>query len=418
MADKIISGQRIRFYPTKGQIALAGRCFTVSRMVYNQALAQMEAAYRAEQKLSLNEVSKLWTVFRQSGEYQDVPRSVADQALRHLDAAYQRFFKSLKEGGKPAYPKPKGKFSPDHFSLNVDSRQMTIAAAWAEGRILLPGFGLCKLRGLRPGGSQPKIITVSRDALGRFWLSFNHERGDAAFPEATEGAGTMVGIDLGIATFATLSDGTKIANPRHLQRRLKALKRSHRALSRCAKKSNRSAKRKRAVALIHAQVAQARNDFIHKTATSILKRFDVVAVEDLNVQGMAANKRLARHIMDLGLGRFVRALEYKAKWYGRTVLKCGRWDPTSQCCSLCGDRGTKLPLSVRAWTCQKCGALHDRDENAAVNVLNFALGKSAARGGTEPPDKPAAPVNREPAFDHAEAATMADAALALGDSKS
>ena len=409
VTDQILSGQRVRWYPSKGQKALARRCFDVSKMVYNQSLAQLESAYRSEQKLSVYDVSKRWTEFKRTGEYQDVPSSVAKNTMRHLDAAFKGFFASVKKGAKPAYPKQKGRFSPDQFSLAIDPRHLDKSEAWAAGRILLPGFGLCKTSGIRAGG-QPKTVAVSRDALGRYWLSFCHERVLNELGAPSEGAGSMVGIDLGISTFATLSDGSKIENPRHLQRQLKALKRSQRALSRCMAKSNRRAKRKLVVAKLHAKVAASRADFLHKTSTGILKRFDLVAVEDLNVKGMMANKRLARHIGDLGLSEFVRQLEYKAKWYGRSVLKCGRWDPTSQICSACSDRGCKLSLSVRSWTCQKCGAVHDRDGNAARNVLSFALRNRVGVEGQEPRRVAGDPSKRELLVDHAEAHTTCAAA--------
>lgn len=411
MTDALLIGQRIRFYPTSGQKALARQCFGQSRMVYNQALAQMEDAYRAGSKLSTFDVSKRWTQFKRAADnHQQQPASVAGHALRNLDSAYKNFFRRVKSGkGHAGFPKPKGKFSPDQFSLGIDPRHNDKAEAWAAGRVLLPAFGLCKLRGARIQGTLPKTIAVNRDDVGRYWLSFANARTPRGIGEPSEGAGSMVGVDLGITTFATLSDGTKIANPRHLKQRLKALKRSQRALSRCQAKSNRRRKRRRIVARLHAKVAQARDNFIHQTSIALLKRYSVIAVEDLNVKGMAANKRLSRHVMDLGLSKFVTALEYKARWYGRHVLKCGRWDPTSQVCATCQVRREKLPLSVRDWTCQNCGTQHDRDENASKNVLSFALaGKARGVEGEEPVAVSQRPAKRKPPFDHLEAHVTCD----------
>lgn len=398
MTDPVLTGQRARWYPTRGQRVLARQCFDQARMVYTQALAQMEDAYGRGAKLSTFDVSKRWTEFKRAHEqHQQQPSSVAGQALRHLDAAYKSFFRRMKSGHGPAgFPKLKGKFAPAQFSLAIDPRHADKAKAWVVGRVLLPGFGLCKLRGARIEGSQPKTIAVSRDPAGRYWISFSNERTPKDLGEPSEGAGSMVGIDLGIETFITLSDGTKIANPRHMKRRLRALRCSQRALSRCQTRSRRRYKRRLAVARLHAKVTQAREDFIHQTSAAVLKRYGTVAVEDLNLKGMVKNRRLARHIQDLGLAKFVQALEYKARWYGRSVLKAGRWDPTSQVCSACGDRSLKLLLSVRKWTCQKCGAQHDRDENAAVNVLRFALaGKAGSVEGSTHSVVSRIPVKRE-----------------------
>lgn len=396
-ARAVMRGQRIRFYPTAGQRALLRRCFAVEKMVYNQALHQMESAYRSDQNLGINEISKRWTEFKKAGHETDVPRTVVTMTLRHLDAAFKSFFRSVKQGDKPAYPRPKGKFSPDQCTFQISPGDHSDS-------IRIPGVGPCRVRGRRPGN--PKMVSVCRDAVGRYWLSFASE----FEPELLAPNEDAIGIDLGITNFATLSDGTKIDNPRHLQRRLKALKRSQLALSRCMAKSNRRAKRKIKVARLHAKVAQAREDFLHKTSTNIVKRFGVIASEDLNVRGMVKNKRLARHISDLGMSRFVEMLKYKSTWYGRIFVQCGRWDPTSQVCSECGCRGGKLPLSVREWTCAECGSTHDRDTNAAVNVLAFAVGKTVGRGGLEPPGSFRELCEASTAFDHAEAHTTCDAA--------
>ncbi len=369
----IVVGQRVRWYPTAGQTQLAWRCFNQARMVYNQGLHQLEVAYRSEQKLTVNQLSLLWTQFKATDPRQfDVPSQVGQQALRHLDTAFKNFFRRVKAGGKPGYPKPKGRFSPDQCSLTLDSRSNAIQRAWSAGVLQMPGFGICKTRGLRSDGSLPVTVALSRDAVGQYWLSFNHDRKPPAITAPTEGWNSEVGVDLGLAHFAILSNGEKIDNPRHLNGRLKALRRNQKKLSRCTPGSKRYGRRKQHVAVLHSKVADARSDFLHQTSNRLLIRFGAIAVEDLNVQSMAKNKKLARHILDLGLSTFVAQLQYKAIWRGRSVEQCGRWDPTSQVCSACGHRGEKLSLSIRSWTCQACNTEHDRDVNAARNVLLYA----------------------------------------------
>ncbi len=402
------AGQRVRWYPTPGQREMVRRYFNQSRMVYNQGLWQIEAAYRSGEKCSVIELSRRWTEFKiRDPEQRLIPSSVAVQALRHLDSAFKHFFRRVKlKKGPVGYPKAKGRFSPDECSLTIDPRHAGKASAWQAGELLLPGLGTCRVRGAQFIGDAPKTVTALRDALGRYWLSFNHSRPvrDLGAPEA--GWSSEVGIDLGITHFATLSTGQKIDNPRHLNQRLKALRRSQRAFSRCQKGSNRRRRRKAQVARLHDRVAAARNDFLHQTATSLLKQFGAIAVEDLNVSGMVRNKRLARHIQDLGLSRFVELLKYKAFWYGRSVIQCDRWDPTSQVCSLCGERGAKLPLSIRAWTCSSCSTIHDRDVNAARNVLLYARGKCVQDvEGDTPAAAPRRPMKRQPIFDRPEALT-------------
>jgi len=201
---------------------------------------------------------------------------VYNQALRHLDSAFKHFFRRVKLGQKPGYPAQKDARSPDQCSLTIDPRHQSKAEAWARGELQLPGFGLCRVRGLRHDGSQAKTVALSRDATGRYWISFNHQRAPTALPAPSEGWHSEVGVDLGITTFATLSTGEKIQNPRHLQHRLKALRRNQRRLDRCQHGSRRRRRRKREVARLHAKVRQARDHFLHSTAIRLLQRFGTV----------------------------------------------------------------------------------------------------------------------------------------------
>jgi len=198
--DTVVAGQR----------DLAHRCFGQARMVYNQALHRPEAAHRGGQKLSINRISQPWTQFKAAHPEHSVPSSIDGRALRHLDSAFQHFFRRVKLGQKPGYPTPKDARSPEQCSLSIDPRHQSKAEAWARGELHLPGFGLCRVRGLRPGGSEPKTVTLSRDATGRDCISFNNQRAPTALSAPSEGWHSEVGVDLGITTLATLSTGEKI----------------------------------------------------------------------------------------------------------------------------------------------------------------------------------------------------------------
>lgn len=370
-------------------------------MVYNQALHLYESAYREERRLSFNEISAQWTLFKRAdGSWDDVPSAVATQSLRHLQAAFTRFFANAKKGVRPAgYPQSKGRTWAPSASFQIPNRRPENDRLWATGTLRVPGFGPCKVRGLRIGGSLPKTVTLSRDRSGAYWWSFTHE---ADLQELQQPSAASVGIDLGITRFATLSDGTVIDNPRFLEKALRALRSEQRAMSRCEPKSTRREKRRRRIARLHAKVTAQRQDFLQKTTTALIRRYRLIGIEDLNVRGMMQNRRLARRLSDVGFGGFVRLLEYKSYWYGRDVLKCGRWDPTTQACSVCGGRNeARLSLSVRTWTCESCGAQHDRDFNAARNVLHYALGTSVGVEGSDHREVSGSPKKRERPYENA-----------------
>lgn len=244
----------------------------------------------------------------------------------------------------------------------------------------LPKLGEVKVRWSRVPTGTPKMVTLSRDTIGRYFVSFTCEE----VIEAKPLIGNVVGLDLGIKDVVVSSDGYKSGNPRHLKRQQRHLKRQQRRLARMQKGSNRRAKQQLRVARIHAKVAAMRADFLHKTTTEIIRSADIIALEDLNVSGMVKNHCLAGAIADVGMGEFRRQIEYKANWYGRRVVFADRWAPTSRTCSECGQVQDKMPLKVRDWTCD-CGAHHDRDENAAKNILKFAtVGNTGiARGASK-----------------------------------
>ncbi|MFC6559130.1 transposase, partial [Nonomuraea cavernae] len=219
-------------------------------------------------------------------------------------------------------------------------------------------------------------VTVIKDAAGRYFASFVVQVTETALPKVA----AATGIDLGLGHFAVLSDGTKVASPRFLRRAEKKLKKAQRALSRKQKGSANRAKARTEVARAHAKVADARREFHHQTSTRIIRDNQAVYVEDLAVTGLARSK-LAKSVHDAGWSAFVGMLEYKAALSGRTFAKIDRWFPSSKLCSACGRLAESMPLNVREWTCP-CGAVHDRDVNAAINIL--AAGRRQVAAGRKP----------------------------------
>ena len=254
---------------------------------------------------------------------------------------------------------------------------MTKARVLGNGRLRLPKIGDVEVRWSRDLPAAPTSVTVIRDAADRFFASFVVEAGREPLADTDR----ECGIDLGLTHFAVLNDGTKIAAPKFLRRAEKKLRRAQRDLSRKQEGSGNRGKARVRVARAHAHVKDARRDFHHKLSTAIIRDSQAVYVEDLSVRGLART-RLAKSVHDAGWSAFVSMLEYKAKLHGRDFHRIGRWEPTSQVCSACGVKDGPKPLSVRGWECAACGAVHDRDLNAAKNIL--ALGRRErlnARGG-------------------------------------
>ncbi|MFF9077125.1 RNA-guided endonuclease InsQ/TnpB family protein [Streptomyces sp. NPDC014872] len=360
-----------RLYPNGPQRSALARAFGCSRVVYNDGLRARETARAAGGPFpKTGDLSKLLiTEAKKTGERAwlgEVSAVVLQQSLRDLDTAYRNFFDGLK-GKRPRMGAPR-------FKSRRDNRQavrFTANARWkiTTGKDLsLPKIGDVRVKWSRTLPSVPSTVTVVKDAAGRYFASFvvGTEPGEV-LPEVTP----EVGIDLGLTHFAILSDGTKIESPRFLRRAEKKLKREQRRLSRKAKGSGNRTKARTKVARAHARVADARREFHHQLSTRLIRENQAVAVEDLCVKGLART-RMAKSVHDAGWSAFVKMLEYKAARYGRTFVRIGRFEPTSQVCSQCGVKGGPKPLHVREWECGACGAVLDRDINAAVNVAKAA----------------------------------------------
>jgi len=357
-----------RAYLTPAERCASARAFGCARVVWNDALAYRHAARDAAQPYPTDaEMSARLTASKATPErawLSEVSSVVLQQSLADLSKAYRAFFSSL--SGNRTGPK----VEPPRFKSRRDSRQSVRFTANSRfkildnGRLRLPKIGDIEVRWTRDLPAAPTSVTLIRDAAGRYFLSFVVDVGPQPLPE-TE---AECGIDLGLTHFAVMDDGTKIAAPKFLRRAERKLRRAQKDLSRKQKGSRNRDKARVKVARAHAKVADARRDFHHKLSTTLIRENQAVTVEDLAVKGLART-RLAKSVHDAGWSAFVSMLEYKARLHGRELRRIGRFEPTSQVCSACGVKDGPKPLSVRVWTCAACGTVHDRDVNAARNVL-------------------------------------------------
>lgn len=363
-----------RLYPTDSQQAALARFFGCARVVYNDGLKARRDAYEKGLPFpSTGDLSrKLITEAKKTPEREwlaEVSAGVLQQSLRDLDTAYKNLFDSIK-GIRPRMEAPR-------FKTRRDRRQairFTSNTKWkitSSGHLRLPKIGDVKVKWSRALPSKSVTVTVVKDASGRYFASFVIETDPAVDLARMPEVEHAIGIDLGLTHFAVLSDGTKIASPRFMRRAEKKLKRAHQNLSRKKVGSKNRDKARVKLARAHAHVAAVRRNFHHQLSTKLIRENQAIAVESLAVSGLART-HLAKSIYDAGWSSFVTMLEYKAARYGRTLVRIGRYEPTSQVCSTCGVRGSHKPLRVRIWTCEACGVTLDRDINAAVNVAKAA----------------------------------------------
>ena len=286
------------------------------------------------------------------------------QAIRHQQVAYTNFF-----ANRARYPRFKSR-------AGRQSAEYTRSGfRYRDGRLFLakmdtPLEFVWSWPDIDPASIEPTTVTVSRDPCGRWYVSFAVE---AAGPQQRPATGAVAGIDLGIKDFAVTSGGVKVPNPRTLARRAQALARYQRRLARCQRGSANRAKAKAKVARAHRRVRASRADFLHRTSTALVRDHDVIVIEDLAVKNMVRNRSLARAISDCGWGTFRQMLEYKTARAGRHLIVIGRWYPSSKTCSACGHLLAALSLDTRTWQCPSCRTRHDRDINAAKNILAAGL---------------------------------------------
>lgn len=363
-----LKAYKFRFYPTADQRQQLAIEFGNARFVWNRCLDLRSKAWEERQErhnyVSLNRQVTEW----KRGEFPWLADSAAcclTQCLMDQDKAFKNFFEK-----RGRYPRFKSRYDRQAVRYQLDQRQ--IERTYQAGECLkLPKLGALNIRWSQVPAGVPKMATVSKNPDGRYFVSFACEVALQPMPLT----GKAVGLDLGIKDVVVSWDGehaVKSGNPRHLKSQLRHLKRQQRRLSRMQKGSNRRRKQRVKVAKIHAHIAAMRADFLHKTTTALVKSADVIVLEDLHVKGMVKNHHLAGAIADVGMGELRRQIDYKAAWNGRTVVVVDRWFPSSKTCSDCGSYQQKMPLSVREWACPDCGARHDRDVNAAKNILKFS----------------------------------------------
>jgi putative transposase len=291
--------------------------------------------------------------------------------LRHLQTSFKNFFDK-----RTGYPKFKKK---THDQSAEYTRSAFKWAANTRG-LKIAGLGRLKVKWSRTFKSEPTTVTISKNQAGQYFVTLVLDEDIQPLPKT----GFVVGVDLGINRLATLSNGERIHNPQHTRKFEKKLVKAQRILSRRKKGSGRWNTQRLKVARIHQHISDSRNDHLNKVTTDLVRRFDVICVEDLNVRGMVKNHCLAKSISDAGFGSFGLKTKYKCEWYGKDFREIDRWYPSSKRCSSCGVIAAKMPLSIRSWVCTGCGVVHDRDDNAAKNIEQVGMGAGhalTARGG-------------------------------------
>ncbi|MFD7779308.1 RNA-guided endonuclease InsQ/TnpB family protein [Streptomyces sp. NPDC059753] len=367
---------KYRFYPTDAQAAELSRTFGCIRKVYNLALSARTEAWARQERVNYNATSAMLTAWKKTEELaflNEVSSVPLQQCLRHLQTAFSNFFAK-----RAKYPRFKSKKKSRKSAEYTTSGFRFRAGELTLAKMAQP-LDIVWSRPLPPG-AKPSTVTVSQDAAGRWFVSLLCEDPAVKPLAATDSA---VGIDVGLDHLLTLSTGEKIANPRHERKDRVALAQAQR---RMAKKERGSANRARArckVAKIYARIADRRRDHLHQLTTRLVRENQTLVIEDLTVRNMVKNRKLARAISDAAWSDFRKMLEYKAAWYGREVIAVDRFFPSSKLCSHCGTLQGEMPLNVRIWTCE-CGATHDRDVNAARNLLAAGLAVTVCGAGVRP----------------------------------
>lgn len=362
---------KFRLYPNKEQETLLQKTFGCCRFVYNHYLAKRIERYQLDKSsMNYNACSADLKELKKSFDWLKEVDSVSLQSsLKDLDLAYQNFFREVKKGSSnQGFPKFKSK-KDNHKSYKTKYTNENIQVF--DHTIKLPKLGMMKAKVSR--GLEGRIInaTISKEPSGKYYVSICCT--EAPKPQAIH-TGARVGIDLGMKEFAITSDGLHIENPKYLRKSETKLARLQRELSRKTKGSSNRNKARIKVARQHEKIANQRKDFLHKTSTEFIQDYDIICLETLRVKNMVKNHKLSKSISDVSWSEFVRQLQYKAEWNDKTVQQISSYYASSQLCSMCGYKNVAVKdLSVREWECPECHTIHDRDVNAAINILNEGL---------------------------------------------
>lgn len=356
----ILKAFKYRLMPTSQQAVLIDKHIGAVRFVYNLALETKQIAYAGNQvNLSCFDLIKQLPELKKECDWLKEINSQSLQAsITNLDTAYTNFFK-----GQSDFPKFKSK------NKSTKSFNIPQSIELKDEKLIIPKFkkGIDIIQH-RIFEGKIKQATISKTPTGKYFVSILVETEDNLVPTKPITKENTVGVDLGIKDFLITSDGKKVSNPKHLKKSLSKLKYIQKKYS---KKKGKRTKLK--LQKLHEKVANRRKDFLHKVSTDLVKNHDTIAIETLKVKNMIKNHNLAQAISDVSWGTFVTMLEYKAKWYGTNIIRIGTFEPSSKCCSACGNINKELKLSDREWTCKKCNTIHDRDVSASLNIKNFAL---------------------------------------------
>lgn len=361
-------GFKFRIYPNHSQQNRINRTLGCCRFVFNHFLAIRRDEWTANHK-SINyfQTCALLTDLKKNEDFswlKEADSVALQEALRNLDTAYQNFFQR-----RAKYPRFKSKHN---HSQSYRTRNQSNGIRIVNGKIKLPKIGEVKVKVSRTFEGRILNATVSRAASGKYYVSLCVELDKEALLRSN--AGGEIGLHVGLKKFCTDSNGNAVANPRVLKRFARKLVREQRRLSRKMPKSNNRSKARVRVARVHEHIANIRKDFLHKLSTRLVNENQVIAIENLQIKSMMKNHHLAKAIADVSWYEFFRQLAYKAELHGTRLLKVEPFYPSSQTCSNCGYRNEATKnLNIRSWTCPKCGAEHERDENAAKNILRKAL---------------------------------------------